>query len=183
MIRTVLLACILLGASTFAIAEPAKSRGAYIGGGIGISTFDDGGAFAGLNVDDEDTSFQVQAGYKFLPYFAVEARYVDFGTFSIDFLDIDMTAASVHAVGIVPFGDSGWEMFGQLGLGVVDFDLTGFGSENEDVFAGGIGVRFSPSANFSLALQTDVYIWEDASLGPVFDMAVGGTQLTIQYIF
>ena len=98
-------------------------------------------------------------------------------------LDIDVTATSIHAVGIVPFGESGWELFGQLGLGVVNFDLTGLSDEDEEVFAGGIGVRFSPTSNFSLAIQTDVYVWEDNSLGPVYDLAVGGTQSTIQYIF
>ena len=74
-------------------------------------------------------------------------------------------------------------MVALFGLGIVSFDLTGLGDEDEDVFAGGIGVRFSTSQNFSVAIQTDVYVWEDTSLGPTFDLAVGGTQLTIQYIF
>ncbi len=98
-------------------------------------------------------------------------------------LDIGVSAASIHAVGIIPFAESRWELFGQLGLGIVNFDLTGFGDEDENVFAGGIGVRFSTSQNFSLAIQTDVYVWEDTSLGPSFDLSVGATQVTVQYIF
>lgn len=183
MYRFFAITCIFLASCNIGFAEPSKASGAYIGGGFGISTLDDGGAFGGFNFDDEDSSFQIHGGYKFLPYLAVEGRYLDLGTFTVNALDIDVSAASIHAVGIVPFGESGWELFGQLGLGVVSFDLTGVGDEDEEVFAGGIGVRFSPTAKFSLALQTDVYIWEDDSLGPVFDLAVGGTQLTIQYIF
>ena len=183
MVNKAMLACVFLAACSIATADESKPRGGYFGGGFGISTFDDGGAFAGLSFDDQDTSFQFHGGYKILKHLAVEARYVDLGTFTLNALDIDVSAASIHAVGIIPFAESGWELFGQLGLGIVNFDLTGFGDEDEDVFAGGIGVRFSTSQNFSLAIQTDVYVWEDTSLGPTFDLAVGGTQLTFQYIF
>lgn len=183
MTNKVMLACVLLVFCSAATAAESKSKGGYIGGGFGISTFDDGGAFAGLSFDDQDTSFQFHGGYKFLKYFAVEARYLDLGTFSLSTLPIDVSATSIHAVGIVPFADSGWEFFGQLGFGRVNFDLTGFGDEDENVFAGGIGIRFNTSQNLSLAVQTDVYVWEDSSLGPTYDLAVGGTQLTLQYMF
>ncbi len=183
MVKKLMLACVLLVVCSIATAEEAKPRGGYIGGGFGVSIFDDDGAFAGLGFDDQDTSFQIHGGYKILKYLAVEARYVDFGTFSVSGLDFDVSAASIHAVGIIPFAESRWELFGQLGLGIVNFDLTGFGDEDEDVFAGGIGIRYSTSPNFSVALQTDVYVWEDTSLGPTYDLSVGGTQLTFQYIF
>jgi hypothetical protein len=133
--------------------------------------------------DDEDKSLQVHGGYKIFKHLAVEARYADFGTFSLQSTGFDVTAISIHAVGIIPFGESGWELFGQLGLGTVTFDRTGSGDEDQSVAAGGIGVRYSPTQNFSLSIQTDVYVWEDDSLGPVFDMGVGGTQLALQYIF
>ncbi len=183
MAKKMMLACVLIVGCATATAEESNPRGGYIGGGLGKSTLDDGGAFAGLSFDDEDTSFQIHGGYKFLKYFAVEARYIDLGTFSVSALDIDVSATSIHAVGIIPFADSGWELFGQLGLGVVNISLSGLGDEDEDVAAGGIGIRYSTSPNFSLAIQTDVYVWEDNSLGPIFDLAVGGTQLTFQYIF
>ena len=183
MVRKVMLACVLLVICNNATAESSKHKGAYLGAGFGISTFDDDGAFSGFNFDDEDNSIQIYAGYKFMQYLAVEARYNDFGTFSLNTVGFDVSALSAHAVGIKPFGESGWELFGQLGLGVVTFDISGFGDEDETAVAAGIGVRFSPSPKFSLAIQTDVYVWEDTSLGPVFDLAVGGTQLSIQYIF
>ncbi len=183
MVRKVILGFVLLSFCGFAAAEGSKASGGYIGGGIGISVFDDGGMFAGLVVDDQDTSLNIHGGYKFLKHLAVEARYVDLGTFSVDLTSIDGTAMSVHAIGIIPFADSGWELFGQLGFGTLEISSPGFTSIDEDVIAGGIGVRYSPSRNFSLALQTDVYVWEDVSTGFAYDMSVGGTQLNAQFIF
>ena len=87
---------------------------------------------------------------------------------------------------LIPFGDSGWELFGQLGLGTLSVKASGpggFADIDEDVFSGGVGLRFSPTENFSLAVQTDVYVWEDDSTGFVYDMSVGGTQLSAQFIF
>ena len=193
MARKLMLACVLLVVCGNATAEGAKQKGGYIGGAYGESSFDDDGAFAGFVFDDEDNAYQIHGGYKFMKYLAIEVRYVDFGTFTLgdiitpDAVDLDTTAVSVHAVGIIPFGESGWELFGQLGLGVVTYDVTNILGAAEDgeeaAFAGGLGVRFSPSPKFSLAIQTDVYVWEDTSLGPVYDLAVGSTQLSIQYIF
>ncbi len=74
-------------------------------------------------------------------------------------------------------------MFGQLGLGTLEIEATGVPGFDEDVFAGGIGVRYSPTKNFSLAVQTDVYVWEEDSTGVIYDMSVGGTQLAVQFIF
>lgn len=138
--------------------------------------------FSALRVNDQDTSFQVSGGYKFLKYFAVEARYVNFGTFSVETLGIDVTAASIHAVGIIPFGKRGGELFGPIGTGQVTFEAPGL-DEDASAVAVGIGVRYSISQSFSMAAQTDVYVWQDNSLGPVFELSVGGTQLAFQFNF
>ena len=185
MVRKVILGLALLGFCGFAVAEESKASGGYVGGAFGFTVFDDGGAFAGLGLDDSDTSLQISGGYKILKHLAVEARYVDLGSYPIQALgaNLDATAMSVHAVGIIPFGDSGWELFGQLGLGSLTVKASGFTDIDEDVFAGGVGVRFSPTENFSFAVQTDVYVWEDDSSGFIYDMSVGSTQVSAQYIF
>ena len=78
----------LISLCGFAAAGESKARGGYVGAAFGMSVFDDGGAFAGLVVDDQDTSMQIHGGYKIMKHFAVEARYVDLGTFAVDFLDL-----------------------------------------------------------------------------------------------
>ncbi len=179
MMKKAILGFVLLGLCGFATAGESKSKGFYLGAAAGFSIFDDGTSAV---FDDEDTSMQLQFGYKILKHFAVEGQYVDYGTFDTV---VDITAISVNAVGIIPFGDSGWELFGQLGAGSVNLDLGGLVDFDEDAIGFGVGVRYSPAENFSFAIQTGGYIFEfdDALTGTVLDMSVGGTQLSAQFIF
>ena len=98
---------VILALGSAAFAEPAKERGGYIGGGLAATTFDDGGAFAGLDFDDSDSGSGIFGGYKFFKHMAVEARYNDFGTFTLEGFGVDVSSLSIHAVGIIPFGNSG----------------------------------------------------------------------------
>lgn len=180
--KRILVGLLVLTLGGAAFAEPAKERGAFVGAGVAGTVFDDGGAFAGLNFDDSDSGLGIFGGYKFLKHFAVEARYNDFGTFTLEGFGVDVTSLSVHAVGIIPFGASGWELFGQLGLGTVEFDLGG-DTEDESVGSAGLGVRFSWSGNFAVAAQLDAYAYEDTSLGAAYDVSVTSTMISFQYIF
>ena len=175
----------LLSLGSLANAAEPPPNGPYFGGGVGASTYDDDGAFLGLSFDDSDSSLQLFGGYKFFKHFAVEGRYQDFGTFTLtgfNRVNFDVTALSAHAVGIVPFGTSGWELFGHLGIGVISQDAESF-DDDVSAAAGGIGVRWYPTRNFSLSAQTDVLVWEDDSIGPTLDISVGATQIAVQYIF
>jgi hypothetical protein len=174
---------VLLLAVSAASAGEVNERGAYIGGAVGATTFDDDGAFSGLNFDDSDTSLGIYGGYKFFKYFAVEARLMDLGSYRLESFEFDTWAFSVNAVGIIPFGQSGWELFGQLGLGQINLDAGGIDDEDETVGSAGIGVRFTPIRNLSMALQIDAYAWEDDSLGQTFDVSIATTQFSMQYNF
>jgi len=174
---------LLFVVSGAAIAAEPLERGGFISAGGGQSLFDDGGAFAGLGFDDSDTLLHLSGGYKFFKYFAVEAQYNDYGSFSVVGGSIDASSVSVHAVGILPFGASGWEIFGQLGLGTINFDLGSLGDDDQTAVAGGFGVRFHPTRNFSLGIRTDVLVWEDDSIGTTYDMALGGTVVSAQFLF
>ncbi len=179
MIRKAIIIGFMLAICAAANAAEPKERGFYIGAAGGQSIYDEDGAFGSFG-DDEDNMYQVHAGYKILKYLAVEARYVDMGSFSVGFDDIDISATSIHVVGIIPFGASGWELFGQLGFGDVSVDVLGLGDFDENAATGGIGVRYNATQNFSIGIQTDVYVWEEAS---TYDLSVGGTQLSVQFIF
>ena len=180
--RTLFIAFILAALTSAQAAEPLE-RGGYFGGGGGTSMFDDDGALSGLSTDDTDTSLMLFGGYKFFKYLSVEGRYTNFGTFDVEGFDLDASALSVHVVGIVPFGTSGWELFGQLGFGNVQFELEGIEDEDQTAATGGIGVRFSPTPNFAIGIQTDVFVWEEEDFGSTYDIAVGGTALTARFIF
>ncbi len=131
--KAILCVCMLLLAISAASARDVNENGAYIGGAIGVTEFDDDGAFSGLDLDDSDTSLEIYGGYKFFKYFAVEARLMDLGSYRVEFVEFDTWAASVHAVGIIPFGESGWELFGQLGIGQINLDASGIDDEDESM--------------------------------------------------
>ena len=147
-------------------AEPG-TNGFYVGASGGATEFDDDGWFQGANYDDSDSGYGIFAGYKFLRYLSAEGRYSDLG--------FDTTAFSAHVVGIIPFGKSGWELFGQLGVGSVDIDEF----DTRTVGSAGIGVRFYPTSHLGISLQTDAYVFEEDDYNPGF----GSTQLAIHYLF
>ena len=182
MLRKIVFAGVILFAGASANAAEPLAKGLYAGGSFGASVFDDDGAFFGLDFDDTDTAFQGHLGYKFLKFFAIEGRVTNYGTFDLESLGLDATAVSLHGVGIVPFGTSGWELFGQLGVGSVKIDVDGT-DETETSFAGGIGVRYYATQNLSIGVQTDVHVWEEESLGFSLTPGVGATQFTVQFIF
>jgi OOP family OmpA-OmpF porin len=180
--RIALIVVLLLGLSAAANAAEPKAKGPYAGASYGLSVFDDDGATGGSYLDDEDTAFQVYGGYKFLKYFAVEARYIDFGSFSDGFDSLDLSAVSLHAVGIIPFGTSGWELFGQLGYGkitqkVLDYD------RDDNAGSGGIGVRWYLNPSFAFTAQINVFVWQNDDIGDYYDLSVGANQLGIQFNF
>jgi hypothetical protein len=172
----------LLGVFGVANAAEPKANGPYVGTSYGISIFDDDGASGGGYLDDEDTAFQVYGGYKFIKYFAVEARYMKLGSFSDGFDSLALSATSLHAVGIVPFGTSGWELYGQLGYGKVKQKLFDY-DVSDNAGSGGVGVRWYLNPSFAFTAQINVYVWQNDDIGDYYDLSVGANQLGIQFNF
>jgi len=184
--RRVLAVCTLMFACASAVAAEQEARGFYIGGLAGAASFEDDGLFAGARFDDSGTSYGIYGGYKFLRYLAVEGRLSNLGGYTVSLqgfsADIDVTGVSAHVVGIIPFGTSGWELFGQLGLGGVKIDAGG-DDENNTVGSAGIGLRFYPSPHLGISLQMDAYAYEEDDFGDTYDLGVTTTQLGIHYLF
>jgi hypothetical protein len=193
--QKVLIAAVLLCLGASAMAAEQKARGFYIGGSAGVTTLEDDGYITEdgfLTFDDSDTAFTLFGGYKILKYLAVEARYSNLGSYTItdNFssgqADIDVTSLSAHVVGIIPFGASGWELFGQLGLSKLNIDISCYqcGDDDETAGSAGIGVRFYPTSNLGISLQTDAYAYEEDDFGGrTYDIGVVATQISINYIF
>ena len=79
-------------------ATEAKDKGAYVGGAFGAASFDDDNSMQGNQFDDSDTSLQIYGGYKFLKFFALEGRLLDFGTYGRAINQFEATALIVSAV-------------------------------------------------------------------------------------
>jgi len=122
-------------------AQSADKTGWYAGLDIGRSRLgmngsDVDGAFANQGIasstslDQTDTAYGVNAGYRFNPYFAVEGGYMRLGSFDYsastgtDTIDgkFKASALSLAGVGIYPFS-SQWSVYGKAGVTRTDAEL------------------------------------------------------------
>lgn len=109
--------------------------GPYLGASIGHSKLDnetlDWLDDIGASTDDTDVSYKLFAGYQFSPYFAVEAGYVDFGSFTAKGangadnanLKLGVEGFTAALVGKLPI-QSGFSVYGKLGMIAWDADLS-----------------------------------------------------------
>jgi hypothetical protein len=187
--RSVAIACVLLCASGSAIGAEQQARGFYVGGMAGATSFEDDGLFNGYSLDDSGVGYAAFGGYKFFRYLAVEGRLSYLGSYNVkdrytgQKQDFHASAVSAHVVGIIPFGKSGWELFGQLGIGSLKFDADCCGNDSQTVGSAGLGVRFYPNPHLGISLQTDAFAYQEDTYYKTYDLGVAETQLGIQYIF
>lgn len=165
----------VLALATFAAlcaAQPAlaEKTGFYVGADVGQMSVDadkgdldsyflDGLAAEGFfldgssDLDDSDTTFGLTVGYRFMPYLAVEAQYVDLGeaeyTASGDLYDsldnfigtadvstsMDSSGFALSVLGILPIQEV-WEVHARLGMyfGDTEADVAVTLDDGIDVF-------------------------------------------------
>jgi len=183
----------LLSASAFA---EASKEGWFAGVSAGAAKVNEN-AFRGptyvvqsdvVSVDDKDASLQVWGGYRLADWFSMEARYSTLGEYVTNGdgtagQDQDKTEAealSVHMKLIWPFGDSGFDVYGQLGLGIAkwdsDFTVIEFedgipplngqsrfsASGTEPAVSYGVGVRWTIIPQLTVQLAVDAYRFDGA---------------------
>jgi len=116
-----------IGTAKATDTEPSgPASGPYVGAGFGrFNVEPDNISDVGSGLVDitraHDDAFKILAGYRFMPYFALEANYIDFGTPKSTF----STSGSdgnyqLHASGFAPFGVATlplgpFEIFGKAG--------------------------------------------------------------------
>jgi OOP family OmpA-OmpF porin len=172
-------------------------RGWYAGISAGQSSADVGqnglvviGATAStVTVEDSDTGYKVYGGYRFGRHLAVEAGYVDLGSFGatrhvtspgIGSVKAETSVSGIfgQAVGILPLGER-FSLFGTAGLfaNEVKTTLSSTGgvvlvgqrsASNSDVNAKlGVGAGFDFTRNFGVRVEWERYF-------EVGDESVGG---------
>src|SRR5512145_585519 len=126
-LRTFLPAALLAAlCATPAIAEPDNPGGPYVGAGWGqfnldIKNLDDAGTAASSIAHSNDNAWKLFAGYRFNPYVALEAAYIDFGQPSDNFSSsgsngnyrVDISGFAPTVVGSLPIGPV--ELFAKIG--------------------------------------------------------------------
>lgn len=145
-------------------ARADNERGFYAGAGVGqfnvkIDDIDD--AYGAIErLDDDDAAWKLFAGYRFNPYFALEAAYIDFGKPKSRFnasgssgdFKVSLDGFAPYLIGSLPLGPV--ELFAKVGYYYYDVktsvdvdDLGGnvFRSSNSDhdlLYGAGVGMTF-----------------------------------------
>jgi OmpA-OmpF porin, OOP family len=116
-------------------AFAADDAGFYVGAGVGNFAVDSDSIYGGKDFDGSDFGFKVFAGYKFMPWLAIEAEYIDGGEPDDNFRNenfpderLKVTAGVTgfvgSAVGILPIGES-FDVFAKAGFIYWDGDGSG----------------------------------------------------------
>jgi OmpA-OmpF porin, OOP family len=165
---------LLLLAACATVALPAAAQvGPYLGGSLGQSTFTKWCDVPG-SCDDTDTAWKLFGGYRINRHFGIEATYVEWGevTASAGALEV---AASQHsyglaAVGMLPVGQAGLELFGKLGFLLTSQETrsTFTVERDETELHYGLGVKYVFSQNLAARAE-----WEETEKLKVRMLSIG----------
>ena len=154
----------------------AVDNGIYIGASVGDSgvEFDEN---EGFNIDDNDTGYKLNAGWRVLDWFAVEANYIDFGktegNFGGERLQFEGDGINFSALGFIPIGPV--DLFARAGFiswnadaRVPDFDLSASDDGMDFSYGGGAQFRI-----WSLTLRAEYEVFDIADADNVDLLSVG----------
>ena len=142
------LSVLALAGAGAAHAQDENPSGPYISAGFGqfdvkIDNLDAAGDTL-RDLDSDDAAWKVGFGWRFAPFFALEADYVDLGTPRGNFdatgssgqYEVDLAGFSTYAIGTLPLGI--FELSAKVGYYFHDIDLhvdfDNVGAGNGDVF-------------------------------------------------
>lgn len=170
-----------LGQSSFDIdaGDPEDELLDWLGDDSGLSVLE-----ASSETSDSAFTWGLHLGYQVLPYVAVEAGYIDLGeaeykvrgVVADDFDDyqaeavgnLDSSGFVVSALGMVPLWDSGWDVFGRVGMyfGSNDLkesltvdDVTDAAEDDtsSESFVWGVGISYT-SGQWTSRLEYQQYL-------------------------
>ncbi|HKZ72776.1 MAG TPA: outer membrane beta-barrel protein [Steroidobacteraceae bacterium] len=179
MLRAGIAGLALLASAAAAAQDVEDTKGFYFGGGITQTSFDEDG-FSVADVDDEDNSWKVIAGYRVVPQFAVEGNYIDFGEATAPSL-IPNTAGfaneakafALYGVGLIPVPYV--DLFVKAGAAQIDAEQRGPSVGREDdvtEFAYGAGAQ----ARFrNLALRAEYEKFDTDIIGDLDLISLSAT--------
>lgn len=184
-------AALLIATTNLANAEPTETARAYLSGIFGTAKQSDNSSRKSA-----DNGYQLQGGYRFFRHFALEGRISNLGDHKIsvgqDLVKTEFSALTGNAVGILPFGESGFELYGHVGAGVLSPQggEQSAASENEEsgtVGTAGVGLRFTPGKAHAMTVSAsyDTYVvqGEDGLSHERYDQSLNVARLGLQYNF
>jgi OOP family OmpA-OmpF porin len=136
-----------------ALAPVARADGFYLGAGIGRADFEVPGQLGVFKLDD--TGYKIFAGYRFLPFLAVEGGWVDLGTAAAGDpgtrVEASAELAAAQVMGILP-ANPRFDLFLKLGYAawssktIVEADGSRTDESGGDIaYGAGFHVRITPA--------------------------------------
>lgn len=193
--KLIVLACVSFAISSAALAVCPLPCGWYAEGNVGSSHVSGVDYGEGVSVNTSGIGWNVNAGYKFMPYFSMDLGYTQYGTGNVKFEGVKVAnitsrySYQLVAKGILPLCDTGAQLFAKLGIArlavrasAVDSDVDFDGSRTTSQYAtgayygGGGEYYFSPS--FAANLQWAMANSNNNSVGNMSLLSVG-----LSYIF
>jgi opacity protein-like surface antigen len=178
-------AALLLSGAAFAQSTPAPgipgwTLGVDVGQSKGPGSGDINGSFGaqgatGTSVDDKDTAWGLNLGYRFHRNWGLEGGYRDFGKYGYSTStppgtisgEYKAQAWSLAGVGYLPLGDSAFSLYGKLGVARTDVDrnvnsappgmAVGSTSANKTGLMGGLGLQYDFSNRWFAKAGWDRY--------------------------
>jgi len=160
--------------STPAFAD--NERGLYLGAGIGqfnvkIDNLERLGATVRSTFDGDDTTYKLFAGWRFMPYLAVELDYLDLGkpeeTVLGSNVKTDISGVAPYLIGTLPVGPV--ELFAKVGYYFYDVKIDGASlprldeSDEDFAYGAGVGITFFEHVHARLEYEIiDVSVADDA---------------------
>lgn len=133
-----------LSVAAFLAATPgpqaalADQTGPYISAAYG------GYKSRGGDFDDENDLYELDAGFRFIPFLGVQVGYTNFGSFGSDLLSAEVDGVSVSGVGFLPVSES-FTITGEVGqlFSTVEVEGLGFSDDtHSDTPFFGLGLHF-----------------------------------------
>ena len=125
---------LLLAAVVVAFSGAQAADGVYVGASVGKGNLNDIYG-SGFNLDSNQVSWKVIAGFRPIDFFAVEANYIDIGSerkpFGLGTVDADAKAFAAYGIGFLPIPY--FDVFGKVG--VARWQLRGDAASEGQLFA------------------------------------------------
>lgn len=155
-----------LAAAGAAGAAPIKLEDkVYVGASVGQSNIDE--SVGGFAFDDDDTGWQVFAGYDFSNALGVEAGWIDMGEYNVGAADLGLDGATLAVTGRMPIVPN-WSVFVKGGAFFWEAESSTAGLATDDVdFLAGAGVRFQIPNNENFGVRAE---WTYFDSSPQIDM-------------
>lgn len=188
--RKIVLMMALAAIALASTALAADKTGFYLGGGIGWSNIEVKGEvpdLGDLDFNEDDLGYKFFAGYRILPFLAIEGGYVDFGNPSATFgsgdttldTEIKLDGWDLYGVGILPLGI--FDVYAKVGYFWWDSEVrAALGGESDRDSDSGSDLAYGIGGALwlgQLSLRLEVEMFDVAEADAVY-MITGGVAYT-----